>query len=294
MKAALVIMAAGLGSRYGGNKQVDGVGPNGEILMEYSIYDAIRAGFTKIVFVIKPGMEEMMRRICGGYVARRTALDGSVMEVCYAVQSSPKSRSKPFGTVHAVLCAQPFIKEPFCVINADDYYGVESFKTAYNALFESCSGTESFMIGYTLGETLSSQGAVSRGLCKVKKSKLLGIEETKGIYIDTTGEIRDQVEEVLDPQSTVSMNFFGFNPGVFSILGLYFQEFLRLNSSGQNTECLLPDFIGYCMDTETLSVRVYKSTNHWFGMTYIEDRQKVQKHLKELHDQGVYPKYIRG
>ena len=294
MKAALIIMAAGLGSRYGGNKQVDGVGPNGEILMEYSIYDAIRAGFTKIVFVIKPGMEEMMRRICGDYVARRTALDGSVMEVCYAVQSSPKSRSKPFGTVHAVLCAQPFIKEPFCVINADDYYGVESFKTAYNALFEYCSGTECFMVGYTLGETLSLQGAVSRGLCKVQKSKLLDIKETKGIYISSTGEIRDQTEEVLDPQSTVSMNFFGFSPDIFRILDLYFKKFLRLNSNDQNTECLLPDFIRYCIYSKALSVKVYKSHSHWFGMTYIEDRQEVQKRIGELCDRGVYPKHIRG
>ena len=143
MKAALVIMAAGLGSRYGGNKQVDGGGPNGEILMEYSIYDAIRAGFTKIVFVIKPGMEEMMRRICGDYVAQRTAADGSVVEVCYAVQDFtglpafyhlPAQREKPFGTGHAVLCARPYLSEPFCVINADDYYGVDAYRAMYEEL----------------------------------------------------------------------------------------------------------------------------------------------------------------
>lgn len=148
MKAALVIMAAGLGSRYGGNKQVDGVGPNGEILMEYSIYDAIRAGFTKIVFVIKPGMEEMMRRICGDYVARRTAADGSVVEVCYAVQDFtglpafyhlPAKREKPFGTGHAVLCARPYVNEPFCVINADDYYGMD----AYRKIYQRCSACRS-------------------------------------------------------------------------------------------------------------------------------------------------------
>ena len=187
MKAALVIMAAGLGSRYGGNKQVDGVGPNGEILMEYSIYDAIRAGFTKIVFVIKPGMEEMMRRICGDYVARRTAADGSVVEVCYAVQDFtglpafyhlPAQREKPFGTGHAVLCAQPYVNEPFCVINADDYYGVDAYRKIYQALQRLPEQGNAAMVGYLLKNTVSERGTVSRGVCRVEDGRLLGIKET--------------------------------------------------------------------------------------------------------------------
>lgn len=159
MKAALVIMAAGLGSRYGGNKQVDGVGPDGEILMEYSIYDAIRAGFTKVVFIIKPDMVDLMHRICGDYVARRTAADGSPVEVCYAVQdftsvpdfyTIPPQRQKPFGTVHAVLCARSYVKEPFCVINADDYYGVDAYRAMYAELQRLPEQGSATMVGYLL------------------------------------------------------------------------------------------------------------------------------------------------
>ena len=152
MKAALVIMAAGLGSRYGGNKQVDGVGPGGEILMEYSIHDAIRAGFTKIVFIIKNDMQDLMRSLCGDRIAGLTARDGEPVEVCYAVQdysslpafyTVPAGRSKPFGTTHAVLCARPYVQEPFCVINADDYYGVDAYRAIYEELWAICCATPS-------------------------------------------------------------------------------------------------------------------------------------------------------
>lgn len=216
MKAALVIMAAGLGSRYGGNKQVDGVGPNGEILMEYSIYDAIRAGFSKIVFVIKPGMEEMMRRICGDYVARRTAADGSVVEVCYAVQDFtglpafyhlPAQREKPFGTGHAVLCARPYVNEPFCVINADDYYGVDAYRKIYQALQRLPEQGNAAMVGYLLKNTVSERGTVSRGVCRVEDGRLLGIKETLKIRLEPDGTIADEAEGVLPADAVVSMNF---------------------------------------------------------------------------------------
>ena len=303
MKAALVIMAAGLGSRYGGNKQVDGVGPNGEILMEYSIYDAIRAGFTKIVFVIKPGMEEMMRRICGDYVARRTAADGSVVEVCYAVQDFtglpafyhlPAQREKPFGTGHAVLCAQPYVNEPFCVINADDYYGVDAYRKIYQALQRLPEQGNAAMVGYLLKNTVSERGTVSRGVCRVEDGRLLGIKETLKIRLEPDGTIADEAEGVLPADAVVSMNFWGFAPSFFRELEMFFYDFLRYEA-GDNikAECMLPSLVGKLIGEGKLKVSVLRSADRWFGMTYHEDRQAVAEELKRLHACGVYPETLR-
>ena len=303
MKAALVIMAAGLGSRYGGNKQVDGVGPNGEILMEYSIYDAIRAGFTKIVFVIKPGMEEMMRSICGDYVARRTAADGSVVEVCYAVQDFtglpafyhlPAQREKPFGTGHAVLCARPYVNEPFCVINADDYYGVDAYRKIYQALQRLPEQGNAAMVGYLLKNTVSERGTVSRGVCRVEDGRLLGIKETLKIRLEPDGTIADEAEGVLPADAVVSMNFWGFAPSFFRELEMFFYDFLRYEA-GDNikAECMLPSLVGKLIGEGKLKVSVLQSADRWFGMTYHEDRQAVAEELKRLHACGVYPETLR-
>ncbi len=303
MKAALVIMAAGLGSRYGGNKQVDGVGPNGEILMEYSIYDAIRAGFTKIVFVIKPGMEEMMRRICGDYVARRTAADGSVVEVCYAVQDFtglpafyhlPAQREKPFGTGHAVLCARPYVNEPFCVINADDYYGVDAYRKIYQALQRLPEQGNAAMVGYLLKNTVSERGTVSRGVCRVEDGRLLGIKETLKIRLEPDGTIADEAEGVLPADAVVSMNFWGFAPSFFRELEMFFYDFLRYEA-GDNikAECMLPSLVGKLIGEGKLKVSVLQSADRWFGMTYHEDRKAVAEELKRLHACGVYPETLR-
>lgn len=303
MKAALVIMAAGLGSRYGGNKQVDGVGPNGEILMEYSIYDAIRAGFTKIVFVIKPGMEEMMRRICGDYVARCTAADGSVVEVCYAVQDFtglpafyhlPAQREKPFGTGHAVLCARPYVNEPFCVINADDYYGVDAYRKIYQALQRLPEQGNAAMVGYLLKNTVSERGTVSRGVCRVEDGRLLGIKETLKIRLEPDGTIADEAEGVLPADAVVSMNFWGFAPSFFRELEMFFYDFLRYEA-GDNikAECMLPSLVGKLIGEGKLKVSVLQSADRWFGMTYHEDRQAVAEELKRLHACGVYPETLR-
>ena len=281
MKAALVIMAAGLGSRYGGNKQVDGVGPDGEILMEYSIYDAIRAGFTKVVFIIKPDMVDLMHRICGDYVARRTAADGSPVEVCYAVQdftsvpdfyTIPPQRQKPFGTVHAVLCARSYVKEPFCVINADDYYGVDAYRAMYAEL-----------------QRLPEQGSATM----VENGHLTGVKETLKIRLDPDGTIVDEVEGTLSPDTVVSMNFWGFMPSFFDELETYFYDFLRYEA-GDNckAECLLPNLVGQRIAEKKLSVSVLHSADRWFGMTYHENRQAVARELQRLHDAGVYPKTL--
>ena len=303
MKAALVIMAAGLGSRYGGNKQVDGVGPNGEILMEYSIYDAIRAGFSKIVFVIKPGMEEMMRRICGDYVARRTAADGSVVEVCYAVQDFtglpafyhlPAQREKPFGTGHAVLCARPYVNEPFCVINADDYYGVDAYRKIYQALQRLPEQGNAAMVGYLLKNTVSERGTVSRGVCRVEDGRLLGIKETLKIRLEPDGTIADEAEGVLPADAVVSMNFWGFAPSFFRELEMFFYDFLRYEA-GDNikAECMLPSLVGKLIGEGKLKVSVLQSADRWFGMTYHEDREIVAEELRKLHARGDYPESLR-
>ena len=182
MKAALVIMAAGMGSRYGGNKQVDGIGPNGEILMEYSIFDALRAGFTKVVFIIKPDMRDLMENMVGHHLAARKTADGDNVEVCYAYQdfssvpdfyTVPSDRVKPFGTVHALLCAREFVHEPFVVINADDYYGVDAFKTIYAELSKLAESGEGTMVGYDLCNTVSEHGTVTRGVCHVNEQGML-------------------------------------------------------------------------------------------------------------------------
>ncbi len=305
MKAALVIMAAGMGSRYGGNKQVDGVGPNGEILMEYSIYDAIRAGFTKVVFIIKPEMVDMMKNLCGDRVAGRRTRDGGNVEVCYAFQdfssvpdfyTIPADRVKPFGTTHAVLCARDVISEPFCVINADDYYGVDAFRIVYEELGRLKETGEATMVGYLLKNTVSINGTVSRGVCQTKDGYLTGVKETLKIQLFPDGSIADVADgrEELDPDTVVSMNFWGFTPGIFPAMEAYFNDFLR-NRAGTNikAECLLPNMVGEMVDDGSLTVSVLHSADRWFGMTYHEDRQNVADELKKLHDNGTYPASLR-
>ena len=304
MKAALVIMAAGLGSRYGGNKQVDGVGPGGEILMEYSIHDAIRAGFTKIVFIIKNDMQDLMRSLCGDRIAGLTARDGEPVEVCYAVQdysslpafyTVPAGRIKPFGTTHAVLCARPYLSEPFCVINADDYYGVDAYRTIYEELVKLPAEGKGTMVGYLLKNTASLHGTVSRGVCKVKDGKLDTIQEALKVQLYPDGHLTDlDTDTDLAPDTVVSMNFWGFMPSIFPALRTYFENFLRgLPDDAVKAECLLPLMVGEEVKAGRMTVSVLHSKDRWFGMTYREDRARVAEDLRQLHESGVYPPSLR-
>ena len=304
MKVSLVIMAAGLGSRYGGNKQVDGIGPHNEILMEYSSYDAIRAGFNKVVFIIKPEMEEMMHRLCGDYLAGKTANDGSPVEVAYAFQNFsslpdfytvPPERTKPFGTVHALLCAESVVREPCCVINADDYYGLDAYRTMYRALQALPESGKATMVGYLLKNTASLHGTVSRGVCAVEDGMLRSVKETLKIQLYPDGSLRDLAEDVpLDPDSVVSMNYWGFMPSIFPELRAYFERFLR-GEGGRNikSECLLPVMVDDLMREGRLEVSVLHSADKWFGMTYQEDRAVVAEELRKLHENGTYPGSLR-
>ena len=306
MKAALVIMAAGMGSRYGGNKQVDGLGPNGEILMEYSIYDAIRAGFNKVVFIIKPDMKELMEDLCGRRIAQMKANDGSSVEVAYAFQDFssvpswykiPAERVKPFGTAHAVLCARDVVKEPFAVINADDYYGADAFPTIYNELCKLPEKGAATMVGYRVDKTVSENGTVTRGVCQTENGKLTKIVETFKIKLYPNGDIRDiengEDSPLIPPETPVSMNFWGFTPWIFEKLEQFFTDFLKnLAADNIKGEALLPTLVGELIDKNELTVSVLHSNARWFGVTYKEDKPAVQAELKKLHDAGVYPKTL--
>ena len=304
MHAALVIMAAGMGSRYGGNKQVDGVGPHGEILMEYGVYDAVRAGFDKIVFIIKPDMLALMKRLCGDMASRLRTPEGQPVEVCYAFQDFsslpdfyhiPEGRTKPFGTAHAVLCTREFVHEPFCVINADDYYGADAYRTIYEELQRLPERGAATMVGYLLKNTVTKYGTVSRGVCRAQDGYLADIHETLKIRLREDGTIFDEDSGVLlEPDTVVSMNFWGFMPSIFDELARYFETFLRRDArENVKAECLLPNMVGELLREGRLSVSVLQSKDRWFGMTYHEDRARVASELQTLHEAGVYPEKLR-
>ena len=296
MGATLLIMAAGMGSRYGGNKQVDGLGPNGEILMEYSIYDAIRAGFDKVVFVIKPGMKETLASICGDRIAKKVKVDYAFQDFSSvpSFYHIPEERTKPFGTVHAVLVARDYIDQPFAVINADDYYGVSAFSTIYEKLQTLAPEGEATMVGYQLQNTVSKNGTVSRGVCHAVNGNLDKVVETLQIKLCENGEIRDigagEPGELLDPLAPVSMNFWGFTPWIFGKLEEYFATVLKgLAPDAIKAECLLPVFVDKLMHEGELTVPMLTTDAVWFGVTYKEDKPFVQAELRKLHESGVYP-----
>ena len=296
MGATLLIMAAGMGSRYGGNKQVDGLGPNGEILMEYSIYDAIRAGFDKVVFVIKPGMKETLASICGDRIAKKVKVDYAFQDFSSvpSFYHIPEERTKPFGTVHAVLVARDYIDQPFAVINADDYYGVSAFSTIYEKLQTLAPEGEATMVGYQLQNTVSKNGTVSRGVCHAVNGNLDKVVETLKSKLCENGEIRDigagEPGELLDPLAPVSMNFWGFTPWIFGKLEEYFATFLKgLAPDAIKAECLLPVFVDKLMHEGELTVPMLTTDAVWFGVTYKEDKPFVQAELRKLHESGVYP-----
>ena len=304
MNISLVIMAAGLGSRYGGSKQVDGVGPDGEILMEYAIYDAIQAGFNRVVLIIKPEMQQMMDNLCG-YVSHLRAKDGRPVELAYAYQDFssvpdfyhiPPERTKPFGTVHALLCAADAVDGPCCVINADDYYGKDAYRAMYQALTTLPPQGQAVMVGYLLKNTATLNGTVSRGVCTVEEGKLRSIREALKIQLYPDGTLKDLNEDIfLDPDTVVSMNFWGFAPSIFPALREYFAQFLRTRAGTDlKAECLLPVMVGELLQEGKLEVSVLSSADRWFGMTYQEDRAEVARELEMLHQKGQYPPSLRS
>lgn len=297
-KPTLLILAAGMGSRYGGLKQVDRLGPNGETITDYSIYDAIRAGFGKVVVVIRKDIEADFREFFDVF--------SNHIEVEYVFQELdnlpygyqlPTDRKKPWGTGHAVMMAEDVIKEPFAVINADDFYGFEAYEIVGNHLSQvDNQSTHYCMAGYILNNTLSDFGSVSRGICELKDNDKLAsiVERTKiqrkgdnVVFIDE----HDQ-ENQISQDAIVSMNFFGFTPSFFSFLKREFKTFLDENIEKPKAEFYIPSVVHTLLKNNEASMKVYKTHAEWFGITYREDRPDVVNRLKQLTDEGKYPKEL--
>ena len=303
----LVVMAAGLGSRYGGCKQIAGVGPAGEILLEYAVHDAVRAGFEDVVFIIKEEMREFIDELCAGSLSRLRTAAGKPVPVARVYQDGadlpellrmPAGRTKPMGTVHAVLCAEPVVHGPFAVLNADDFYGPGAFPAMREALAALPEQGEAAMVGYRLKNTVSPYGAVTRGVCAVEDGVLRKVTETYRIRLLPDGTIRDgdggDDSLLLDPETPVSMNYWGFTPAIFGEMRRYYAEFLQKLAPGDlKSECLLPVMVDELIRTGRLTVRATETHERWFGMTYPEDRAVVAEELKKLHAAGVYPPTLR-
>ncbi|MDO4488971.1 MAG: sugar phosphate nucleotidyltransferase [Eubacteriales bacterium] len=304
-KTALVIMAAGIGSRFGGGiKQLAKLGPNGEIIIDYSIHDALEAGFNKIIFIIRKDIEADFKEVIGDRISK-------IADVEYAFQSLddlpegfsvPEGRKKPWGTGQAILAARKLIDCPFAVINADDFYGAEGFRRVHEYLVNSCDETNSVldlcMAGYVLGNTLSENGAVTRGVCSVDgDGNLTDVNETFEI-IKKDGIVTGQDEQgnsvALTEDDVVSMNMWGLTPQFVKALEVRFPEFLKGAEGNLKAEYLLPQVVGELVKEGNATVKVLKTNDKWFGVTYAEDKEYVQAALKELTDKGVYKEKLFG
>jgi NDP-sugar pyrophosphorylase family protein len=292
----LLVLAAGMGSRYGGIKQIDGFGPGGETIMDYSLFDAIRSGFTKVVFIVRDEIRETVKEI---FLPR---LKGKV-EVEFVVQALDTEvpmefrnteRTKPWGTAHAVLCARHVIHEPFAVINADDFYGRSAFESVANFFNGNTQGAHA-MVGYTLKNVLSENGSVSRGCGEQDAGGFLKSVVERTTIVKENGKIISKEKDgdlELSPETPTSMNFWGFHPSIFSLIEKFFFEFLKENSKNPKAEFFIP-IIGNQMIKQGLGkVKIIGGGDIWFGVTYKEDKDEVSGKINELVNKGVYPKKL--
>ena len=288
----LLVMAAGMGSRYGGLKQLDEVGPSGETILDFSVYDAIRAGYNKVVFIIREDFEKQFKeKISNKYQ------DKIEVEIVYQDLhdlpnsfSCPKDRSKPWGTGHAILAARNVISEPFAAINGDDFYGRESFKIISDHYSSMNSGFA--MAAFQLDKTLSDYGSVSRGICEQNLNQLVTVVETHGIKKSSAGNIECDRDISLLGNELVSMNMWGFMPSIFDHLEKMFNEFLDENISDLKSEFLIPSVVNDLIEKNIEKVQVLKTKSTWFGVTYIEDKPFVKNQIKELIKTGIYPEKL--
>lgn len=299
MKPTLLVLAAGMGSRYGGVKQIDAVGKNGECLLDFATFDAKKSGFGKVVYIIRKDIEKDFRERLFDRVARN-------MDAEYVFQSHESllmaeqiklsaGRSKPWGTAHAVLCAEKAVHEPFAVINSDDYYGRNAFETLGKHLSSiNNDSTEHAMVGYVLEKTMSRNGSVSRGVCTVKDENLVSIVENLKIYFEDGKVVSDMggTKEILTGKETVSMNLFGFSPKAFEEFNSYWENFIKDNVTAEKTEALLPVVASDIIRDKKGSVKVYTSEESWFGMTYPEDRENVKNEIAKKITEGYYPEIL--
>lgn len=301
MNTALVVMAAGIGSRFGGGiKQLEPMGPNGEIIMDYSIYDALEAGFNKVVFIIRHDLEEDFKEIIGKRIEKLCPVEYVFQELSDVPEGftvNPE-RKKPLGTGQAILACRGVVKEPFAVINADDYYGKNAFKIIHDGLVSEDFGKDSFcMGGYVLANTLSDNGGVSRGVCSADAdSYLTGVTETHNIMKTEDGAAVKQADGTLvpiDPESKVSMNLWGLAPEFISYLGEEFKTFLaNLAPDDIKSEYLLPTIINDAIQKGDVKVKLLPVYDKWFGVTYKEDKPVVVESFKKLIADGVYPEKL--
>ena len=297
-KPVLVVMAAGMGSRYGGLKQIDPIDKDGDIIIDFSIYDAIQAGFEKIVFIIKKENEADFRAAIGDRMSKHIQVEFVFQDLHNLPEgfTVPEGRVKPWGTGHAVLAAKKVLSEPFAVINADDYYGKEAYVKVHDYLVQDHPQDGPMhicMAGFRLGNTLSDNGSVTRGVCHIEDGKLVGVTETHNIFKTADGaETRndDGTAEKLDVKSLVSMNMWGLTPEFMEILEKGFIEFLGGIKEGDiKKEYLLPELIDQLIHSGKAAVDVLETKDEWFGVTYQEDKASVQDAFKKLTDDGVYP-----
>ena len=301
MKPTLLVLAAGMGSRYGGLKQLDPMGPNGEVVLDYSVYDAIRAGFGKVVFIIREDFAPLFKEKVG------SRFEGKI-EVDYAYQSLtdlpegfsvPEGREKPWGTTHALRAARGVVNEPFGVVNADDFYGSDSFVQAVKFLTSSQDSPEKAhygMVGYELERTLSDHGDVNRGICSDKDGLLVSVEEHVKIMREADGKVRgenlagDRIE--IDPTCKASMNFWLFTPSFMDKIEEHFVDFLQKHGQEPKSECFIPTVVDALIAKDEADCRVLATTSSWFGVTYPADKPSVVESINALIASGEYPEKL--
>ena len=298
MKPTLLVLAAGMGTRYGGNKQLDEVGPSGETIIDYSIYDAIRAGFGRIVFVIRRDIEEQVKERFVDRLQGKIEVDYVFQEITNlpeGVTVAP-DRSKPWGTSHAILVTKDKIKEPFGVINADDYYGVESFKILRDFLVNDKNPDNYCIVGYKLGNTLSEHGHVNRGVCKAGEDGFLSdIVETRQIEKTKEGAVApgpDGKPLYFTGNEIVSMNLWGFKPSCFDFLGKEFRNFINKYGMDLKSELDIPTSVDKFVKNGEITIQILMSNERWFGVTYREDKPFVVDSIKKMIRKGIYPARI--
>ena len=297
MKPTLLVLAAGMGTRYGGNKQLDEVGPSGETIIDYSIYDAIRAGFGKIVFVIRRDIEEQVKERFVKKLKGKIEVDYVFQEITNlpdGIKVNPE-RQKPWGTSHAILVTASKIKEPFGVINADDYYGVESFKTLHDFLVNDKDPNCYCIVGYKLKNTLSDHGHVNRGVCGVANGLLKDIVETR--QIEKTGDgakvvSADGSVQKFTGEEVVSMNLWGFKPSCYDFLGSEFRNFINRSGNDLKAELDIPTSVDKFVKNGEITIKILMSNERWFGVTYREDKPFVVDSINKMISKGVYPSKI--
>lgn len=284
----LVVMAAGMGSRFGGLKQLEPIGRNGEVILDFSVYDAIKAGFNKVVFVIKHEIEDDFKRLVGERIAKKVHVEYVFQEINDLPDgfNCPAERAKPWGTAQAILCCKNVVNEPFAVVNADDYYGRSAFKKIYDEL--ATDSDDYCMVGFRLKNTLTENGYVSRGVCVTKDSTLESVTEYTKIMDCKFTEDDGKTWSPVDPDTVVSMNLWGFRPDIFKYIEKGFVDFLNEKINVPKSEYYLPSVVSSLIESNTKKVNVLIAEDKWYGVTYKDDKPLVVASIGELIDKGYY------